>query len=81
MEDAPEALWQGQRDAGVASATKVMNPAVPQELMDEAYEDDAANAAAEYGAQFRSDVESFVSIEAIDACTVPGRHELPPMST
>ena len=58
-----------------------MIPVVPQELIDEAYEDDAANAAAEYGAQFRSDVESYISIEVVDACTVPGRHELPAMST
>jgi hypothetical protein len=38
-------------------------------------ERDAASALAEYGAQFRVDVESFVSREAIDACTSPGVFE------
>ena len=33
-------------------------------------------AAAEFGAQFRSDVESFVTREAMDAVVVPGRFEL-----
>ena len=36
-------------------------------------------AAAEYGAEFRSDVEAFLPREAIDAVVVPGRRELPPL--
>ncbi len=44
------------------------------------YEDDAARASAEYGAQFRDDIAAFVTREVIDACTVPGRYELPPLS-
>ena len=43
-----------------------------------AYADDPASAAAEYGAQFRTDVETFVSREVVEACLIPGRHELPP---
>src|SRR5439155_10673326 len=33
-----------------------------------------------YLAQFRSDLEAFVSREVIDACTVPGRLGLPPVT-
>ena len=62
------------------AGTRTMNETVPQGVIDRAYEDDEAVAAAEYGAQFRSDLETFVSREAIDAVTVPGRRELPPRS-
>jgi len=41
-----------------------MNPTIPEEVVSHAYEQDAAAARAEYGAQFRSDVETFVSREA-----------------
>ena len=60
--------------------SRTMNPTLPQRIVDQAMERDPSAAAAEYGAQFRSDVETFVSREAVDACTVPGRHELPPIS-
>ena len=56
--------------------TRTMNPSLPQTVIDQAYAEDAAVAAAEYGAEFRSDLESFVSQEAIDAVTVAGRPEL-----
>jgi hypothetical protein len=35
---------------------------------------------AEYGAEFRTDVEAFVSREVVEAAIVPGRFELPPTS-
>lgn len=60
--------------------TRTMNPAVPQSEIDRAYEDDPMRAAAEYGAQFRSDIETFVSAEALDAVNVPGVRELPPFA-
>ncbi len=69
--DGPVLVWQ--------SPTKVMNPTVPERVIKEAYERDPASAAAEYGAKFRSDVESFVSREAVAACVVDDRHELPPV--
>lgn len=37
-----------------------------------AYEDDPAIAASEWGGQFRSDLESYVSPEIVDACTARG---------
>jgi hypothetical protein len=55
-----------------------MNPTVPQAVIDDAMERDPASAAAEYLAQFRSDIEGFVTREAVEAATVPGRLELPP---
>ena len=63
----------------VQAETRALNPTFPQSAIDRAYADDPASAAAEYGALFRVDVESFVSREAIDAAVVPGRLELPPM--
>ena len=42
-----------------------------------AYADDPVAAEAEYGAEFRKDVEAFVTRELIDAVTVAGRRELP----
>jgi hypothetical protein len=65
----PVLVWQ--------APTRAMNPAVPQSWIDGHYADDPASAAAEYGAQFRADVESFISREVVDAAVVPGRHELP----
>ena len=45
-----------------------MNPSLPQSVVDRAIERDPASAAAEYGAQFRTDLEAFVSVEAVRAC-------------
>src|SRR5262249_47495605 len=78
-------LWKAyQKHYGKDTATLcwkaptiVMNPVVPEEIITAAYEDDPASASAEYGAEFRSDIEGYVSREVVDAVTVPGRHELP----
>jgi hypothetical protein len=82
------ALWDAHRrfygkasDTLVWQApTRTMNPLVPQQTIDNALEEDPASASAEYLAEFRSDLEAFVSQEVVDACTVLGRHELPPVS-
>jgi hypothetical protein len=50
----------------------------PQSLIDRAIERDPANARAEYLAEFRTDIESFVSVEAVLACVQPGLREVPP---
>ena len=63
----------------IQAPTWVLNDTVPQEVIDRAYAEDEASALAEYGAQFRLDIESFVSRKAIDAAVVPGRRELPPV--
>ena len=51
------------------AATDVMNPSIDPDVITQAYDDDPASAMAEYGAQFRSDVEAFVPREAIEAVT------------
>ena len=58
--------------------TRTMNPNVPQSLVDQAIEDDPANAASEYMAQFRNDLEAFVSREVVQAAIAMGRFELAP---
>ncbi len=81
------ALWDafnryfGKDDPNVLvwrAPTRVMNPSVPQRLIDEAYERDPAAAAAEYGAEFRTDVERFVSLDVVDACIAVDVFERPP---
>ena len=69
--DSPTLVWK--------ASTRDMNPSVPQSFIAAAFEDDPASAAAEYGAEFRTDVESFVSREVVESCIIPGRHELPPV--
>ena len=59
----PVLIWQ--------AATRTMNGTVPQAVIDEAYERDPSSAAAEYGAMFRADVETLLTLEAVDAATVP----------
>lgn len=54
----------------------LMNPTLPAHVVDDAYLDDPASAAAEFGAQFRSDIESYISIEAIERVTRPSHIEL-----
>jgi hypothetical protein len=44
------------------------NPSLPQSVVDRAFERDRAAASAEYLAQFRTDIESFVSHEVVTAC-------------
>lgn len=70
-EDAPVLVVQG--------ATQEFNPTAPADLIEAAYDDDPAAAGAEYGAEFRRDVETYVSREALDAAVVEGRRELPPV--
>ena len=60
--------------------TRTMNPTVPSALIEAAYAEDEAVASAEYGAQFRRDIESFVSREAVEACVIADCRELPPVA-
>jgi hypothetical protein len=79
------ALWNAYRrywggDSGSLvwrASTRIMNPTIKQDFIDEQFERDPQSAAAEYGAEFRSDIASFVSREVVDAAVVPGRYELP----
>jgi hypothetical protein len=61
-------------------ASRDFNPSLPQAVVDRAMERDAAAASAEYGGLFRSDIEAFISLEAVEACVSTGCFERPPMS-
>jgi hypothetical protein len=49
-------------------ASRDFNPSLPQSVVDRALERDRASATAEYLAQFRTDVEAFVSFDIVQAC-------------
>ncbi len=63
--------------------SRSMHPTLRESIVLRAYEDDPVAAASEYGQggtiQFRSDVAAFISREAVEAVTEPGRLELPPV--
>jgi hypothetical protein len=61
----------------VNAPTRVMNPTISENVISAAYQDDAVAAAAEYGAEFRRDVEDFLPREALDAVRMIGRFEQP----
>jgi hypothetical protein len=58
-------------------ASRDFNPGLPQRVVDRALESDPAAAAAEYLGQWRTDVETFISAEVVDAAVIPNRFELP----
>ena len=60
------------------AGTLDMNPTYSSKVIDRAKSEDAQAAAAEYDAEFRADLETYISTEALEAVIVPGRFELPP---
>ena len=78
-------LWENYRryfgQAGpvlVAQAdSRTMNPTLPQRVIDRAFERDAASASAEYMAQFRTDLESFLTREVVESAIRPDPLEIP----
>lgn len=61
----------------IRAPTRLLNPMIPQSEIDAALEEDPAAAASEWLAQWRDDIQAYVSREIIDAAVVPGRRELP----
>jgi hypothetical protein len=59
------------------SDTVTMNPSFRTQIIEEAYASDAADAASEYGSNFRSDVSAFLSDDDIDAGIMRDRRSLP----
>jgi hypothetical protein len=57
------------------ASTATMNSSLPSGVIARAYERDPISAAAEHGAEFRSDLEAYVSIEAVRACMPVGIYE------
>lgn len=61
-------------------ASRTFNPSLPQTVVDRAMERDPASATAEYLAQFRSDIETFIAREAVEACVSVGVRERAPLA-
>jgi hypothetical protein len=59
------------------AASRYMNRTLAERVIARAYERDATAASAEYGGEFRNDIESFVSREIVDACVERGCYERP----
>ncbi len=64
----------------VKAPTWIMNPTLSRTegFIAKAYQDDPHAAAAEFGAEFRSDVSGFIEYDVIDAVTLHGTRELEP---
>jgi hypothetical protein len=59
-------------------ASRDFNPTLSEGVVRRALERDHAAGSAEYLAQFRVDIESFIAREVVESAVVPGRYELPP---
>jgi len=70
----------GQEDKEVLvwkAGTLEMNPTYRKKTIDKALKEDFSAAMAEYFGEFREDLETFLSTEALEAVVIPGRYELP----
>ncbi len=63
-----------------AADTRSMNPTVAESLIQRELERDPDAARAEWLAGFRDDLEAAFGLEALEACVIKGREELPPSS-
>jgi hypothetical protein len=70
--DGPVLIWQ--------TATTMMNPTVGEGVVEAALERDPSIGASEWLALFRSDIESYITREAVEACIEPGVRERPPVA-
>jgi hypothetical protein len=62
----------------IRAPTRVLNPTVPQELIDRALEEDPAAARAEYGAEFRDDIGGWADFALIEQAVDRGLTVRPP---
>lgn len=60
--------------------SRTLNPSLPQRVVDQAMERDPSAAAAEYLAEFRTDIEAFLPREVVEAAARVDRLELPPIA-
>ena len=59
--------------------SRVLNPRLPQTVVDRALERDRDSARAEYLAQFRADIESYIAVEIVEKCVDLEVYERPPL--
>ena len=71
VNDSDVLVWQG--------SSEKMNPTLNHKVIKKAYERDPSASESEFGAQFRKDLETFLTVATINACMVPNRIELPPL--
>jgi hypothetical protein len=70
-DDAPVLVWRG--------TSTEMNPTIPEHEIAAELEKDLAAASAEYLAEFRTDVESYISLDAVRACIATDVRDRLPM--
>jgi len=70
---------RGRKEAPLIwkAATRTMNPTISKKLVDHALKEDYAAGKAEWLAEFREDIESFLPLELIEQAVIAGREELP----
>src|SRR5829696_6842577 len=61
------------------AATREMNPSVPPAVVNRAIERDPASAGAEYNVDFRSDIDSFIPSDVVEAAVSQGVFERAPL--
>jgi hypothetical protein len=64
----------------VRAASRDLNPLIPERVITEALAADESAARSEWLAEFRGDLETYISPDALRACVVPRREDLPPAS-
>ena len=64
----------------IQAPTELLNPTIDKAIIARAFEDDPASANAEWAAQFRSDIESFIDRDVVEAAVASGIAEIPPAS-
>jgi hypothetical protein len=77
-------LWETfKKNYGQAGKTFVwkspslkMNPTLSQDIIGDALKDDPAAARAEWLAEWREDIEGFLSLDLVEAVVIPGRGDL-----
>lgn len=58
--------------------TSIMNPTIKVSLIEQSLEEDPESARAEWLAEFRQDIEEFISLPTLQACVNPGQRFNPP---
>jgi hypothetical protein len=57
--------------------SRTMNPTLSGRVIERAYDRDSAAARSEWGAEFRSDLETYLPVQTVEQCVIPGRTHLP----
>jgi len=61
--------------------TMTMNPTIDKKIVENALREDHSAARSEWLGEFRTDLESFLSVDLIEQAVIPNRQELPPVES